>query len=121
AGGSWYGPLAFHTSYRFPDGIPRGRFWSFLVRVLYAGGALQFGRTLAVSTINQTDYAVAFHFRYDDLIRAAQQSSLRFGTICMVAVIAVLIRNIRLVKEPDQKRRSRIVLYGTLVGASPLT
>jgi hypothetical protein len=120
AGRNWFFRLARVTSIAFLAIVHLGLTFS-LQPIAYAGGTILFLRTVTLSTMAGTERGAAFNVKFHDLISGSRLFGVWFGTACLVAVMAVLVRNIRLVKEPDQRRRSRLVILGTLVGAGPLT
>ena len=112
--------IGYHFFSRFPDGVPKGRFWELLKWVFYAGAALLFvtytsqyfafftGRP-ALMTVFYNPYVVTKLANLDTAYRI----------LALVAYCLVMTRNFRLVQEPDQHRRMKWVVYGSLVGILP--
>lgn len=113
--------LLFHFYYRFPSGIRNGTFWSLLQRGFYALGIplsamLMFSRFLYWKG---EPVATDFFFHHGQLMKVLTTSYSAFWALVLVAVCAVIVRNYRLVSEPDQRHRIRWVLYGSVVGLGP--
>jgi eukaryotic-like serine/threonine-protein kinase len=120
-GGIWFGPVAFHTAYRFLEGIPEGRLWTVLQRVLYSTGAALFLNRVVLTTVTQTGVAIEFRSDYYQVERLFGRLENWYWPLCMVAISAVLIRNSLVVRQADQRRRVRLVLYGSLASLLPQT
>ena len=106
--------LAYRFYYRFPQSAPPGRYWTALQYLLYLWGGLL---CIAdgwwyLSTIQ--DGPAAFLLK-----GGALADSNPFILTSTVAMCAVIARNYRLVKEPDQRRRIKWVIYGSIVGIVP--
>jgi serine/threonine protein kinase len=121
AGYSWFGPFSYHMVYRFPRELPQGKFWSALKWFLYAIGAILFVHSLVFDTMTQTSLAVSFNFKYYHVDSFMSQVYYWFWIGSLVSTSAALVRNNILVKEPEQRRRAKLVLYGTLIGVIPQT
>jgi serine/threonine-protein kinase len=120
-GGIWFGPVAFHCAYRFLEGIPEGRLWAVLQRVLYSAGAALFLNRVVLTTVTQTDAAIEFRSDYYQVERLFSRLENWYWPLCLVAISAVLIRNSLVVRQADQRRRVRLVLYGSLASLLPQT
>ncbi len=120
-GAIWFGPAAYHVSYRFLRRIPTNRFWTAIKWLLYGYGAISFLSRLILATITQTSEAVELRSSYYGIERTFSLVDNWYWMVCLAAISAVLIRNTRLVREPDQRRRFRIIMYGSLIGALPQT
>jgi len=105
--------LSYHFYYRFPQSAPRGRFWTALQYALFLwGGLLSF------------TYAWWYWGTIQDgplgqQLRLGRLDDTSFILISTLAMCAVIARNYRLVKEPDQRRRIKWVIYGSIVGIVP--
>jgi RIO-like serine/threonine protein kinase len=64
---------------------------------------------------------MAVYFNYSSLINVHSRSLTALGMLSFIAGCAVLVRNYRLVKEPDQCRRIKWVVYGLLAGSLPFS
>lgn len=120
-GAIWFGPAAYHVSYRFLRRIPTSWFWTSIKWLLYAYGSLSFLHRVILTTITQTRSVIELRSSYYKVELTFGLIDNWFWMVCMVAISAVLIRNTRLVRDPDQRRRFRILLYGSLIGVLPQT
>jgi hypothetical protein len=111
--------LAYHFYYRFPAGAPRSRLWTALQYLLYFwGGLIYFPRLLRDSVVLRTDSAaIGVLLDYARMFRL--MAPLYFELAAALAMCAVIVRNFLLVKEPDQHRRIKWIIYGSMVGISP--
>ena len=119
-----FGPIAYHASYRFQEGIPEGRFWSVLKWVLYLAGATLFLNRFVLTTattMSQASQAIQFRFKYYPVERLFGQIDDWYWIVCLGAISAVLIRNNHVVRLPDLRRRIRLALYGSLIPVLPQT
>ena len=120
-GGICFGPVVFHSAYRLLDGIPKGRFWTVLQWALYSAGAALFLHRIVFTTATQTGMAIEFRSDYYHAERLFSQLENWYWPLCLVAISAVLIRNNFVVRQADQRRRVRLVLYGSLLSLLPQT
>jgi len=118
-GAIWFGPAAYHVSYRFLTSIPTGRFWNAVKWMLYSYGLVSFVNRLILTTMSETASAIEFRSGYYPIERLFTLTDNWYWMVCLAAISGVLIRNTRLVRDSDQKRRLRILLYGSLIGALP--
>jgi hypothetical protein len=116
-----FGPIAYHASYRFLSGIPKARLWDILKRILYVSAAILFLNRFFLTTVTQTGAAVQFRVAYYPVERLLGQIENWYWIFCLAAISAVLIRNNHVVRQPDQRRRVRLVLYGSLIAVLPQT
>ena len=107
--------LAYSFYYRFPRSAPRGRFWTALEYVLYlsGGGMCLFYAYWCLNSIPDGPLALSSRGSLGSL------NSTPFILTSVVAMIAVIARNYRRVKEPDQRRRIKWVIYGSIAGIVP--
>lgn len=120
-GGIWFGPVVYHSSYRFLEAIPEGRLWTVIQWMLYsAAGALYLNR-IVLTTASQTGAAIEFRSGYYQAERLFSQIENWYWPLCLIAISAVLIRNNRVVRQADQRRRVRMALYGSLLSILPQT
>ena len=106
--------LAYRFYYRFPQTAPRGRYWTALDYLLCLWGGL---------------LAIAYGWWYLECLPQGAAAFLFKGggpadvnpfiLTATVAMCVVIARNYRLVKEPDQHRRIKWVVYGSIVGIVP--
>lgn len=120
-GAIWFGPIAYHSSYRFQDGIPKGRFWTILQWLLYFSGAVMFLNRFVITTASQSSSAIQFRSDYYGAERIFGQINNWYWIVCLVSISAVLVRNNHVVRQPDQRRRVRMVLYGSMIPVLPQT
>src|SRR5262249_36132003 len=90
-------------------------------RVLYSTGAALFLNRVVLTTVTQTGVAIEFRSDYYQVERLFSRLENWYWPLCMVAISAVLIRNNVVVKQADQRRRVRLVLYGSLASLLPQT
>src|SRR5579864_4564818 len=111
--------LAYHFYYLFPSSASRSRLWTGLQYLLYLwGGLIYVPRLLRDSLILRTDSA-AIGFLLDHARMLRLMAPLYFELASALAICAVLVRNFLLVKEPDQHRRIKWIIYGSMVAILP--
>ena len=112
--------IGYHFFLRFPTGVPKGRFWELLKWVLYAWAALL--------VVMYTSQYFAFYTGSPKLMTVLYNPyfvtrlavlDTAYRILALVAYCVVMTRNYRLVKEPDQHRRMKWVVYGSLLGILP--
>ena len=110
--------LSYHFYYRFPARATRGRLWSSLQYLFYCWAGLLFIRHVwHVAGRLQPD-AVGFlldHAR--TLSFGGPNAALQITSV--LAMWAVIVRNYVLVREPDQRRRIKWIVYGSMAGILP--
>lgn len=108
--------LAFHFFYRFPPESPQTRFWKTLKYLFYAVGLLVFLLVFSRHAFFYFDPVGAFNFFADFPQFHTIYVYIRsyFETIAVVATFAVIIRNYLVNKEPDLRRRSRLIIYSSV-------
>jgi hypothetical protein len=117
-------PLSYHAILLFPPGasLPASRFWRWLRNLLYAVTIVLFlPHCLYILSPYFTALAEVM-FKHEYLIihllyGAAMDWYYPFGLMCFCAV---LIRNFLLVSEPAERRRLKILFYGTLTTVLPV-
>jgi serine/threonine-protein kinase len=117
------GPLImYHFFYRFPPGAPGGRLWSFLKRFFYWWAATLCVMTLSMKLAYFTDSQVliATLFSPHLYLKVLPAVGSPFYLFITIAICAVIVRKYRLIKEPDQHRRMKWVIYGSVAGLVPL-
>ncbi len=120
-GGIWFGPVVFHSSYRFLEGIPEGRLWTVIQVMLYAAATALFLNRLVITTATLTGIAIEFRSGYYQVERLFTQLENWYWPLSLIAICAVLIRNSIVVSQADQRRRVRLALYGSLLSLVPQT
>jgi eukaryotic-like serine/threonine-protein kinase len=120
-GALWFGPTGYHASYRFLPGIPTARFWTFLQRFLYSWGAIVFVQRVLFTSLTQSAWALDFRYRYYPIERVFSSIENWYFPFCLICITAVLARNSRVPLSSDEKRRVRIVIWGTLLAILPVT
>ena len=113
--------LAYHFLYRFPPGVRGGRFWSALAVVLYALAA-----ALAVllrwrefATVQDVETAVQMFYEHGRVFTQLFRLEDQLIALIFVSIVAVVVRNFRVVRDSDQLRRLRIVTYAAVAFAFP--
>ncbi len=120
-GALWFGPIGFHASYRFLPGIPTARFWTFLQRLLYSVGTVLFVHRIVFNTFTQSSLALDFRYWYYPVEKTFTAFENWYFLVCLLAITTVMARNGRVIMSADQKRRIRLVIYGTLIPLLPVT
>ena len=113
--------LAYHFLYRFPPGVRGGRFWSALAVVLYAlAAALALAlRWREFATVQHVDTAVQMFYEHGRVFTQLFRIEDQLIALIFVSIVAVVIRNFRVVRDSDQLRRLRIVTYAAVAFALP--
>jgi eukaryotic-like serine/threonine-protein kinase len=107
---------AYHFCYRFPPGVPEGKFWSLLRNFLYVWA----GTITILFTCARVGLLLNFNSTAQFLSKHHQFPWFPVVMIfSLTAICALLIRNHIRIREADQRRRLRWVLFGALVGAIP--
>lgn len=111
--------LSYHFYYRFPASAPRGRLWTSLGYLLYVWAGVFYVRRvwLAVGVLT-TESAIGFLFDHPQLLKF-RAASAALELTAVLGMCAVILRNYLLVKEPDQRRRIKWMIYGSIVGILP--
>ena len=113
--------LGYHFFYRFPAGVPTGRLWSRLLIATYVGGAVAAGVRLPLTWSYLSGGAAAatgWMAEYQWLFDAQLVLGLAVFGVVVLAMVAAIVRNYRLIRDPDQRRRIRWVSYGSVLGLS---
>jgi GAF domain-containing protein len=121
----WHLILGYHFFQRFVGNILKERLWSILKVVLYGAGGvicivLAVPALLAMRGLGDLASFAGQHGSFLELLRVVRR--LRFpyyDAFALLAMCAVIARAHRLVKEADQRRRVRWVLFGSLTGIAP--
>jgi serine/threonine protein kinase len=111
--------LSYHFYYRFPASAPRGRLWTSLGYLLYLWAGLLYVRRVWVGVgVLASESAIGFLFDHRQLLRF-RAASAALELTAVLGMCAVILRNYLLVKEPDQRRRIKWMIYGSIVGILP--
>lgn len=117
--------VTYHIFYLFPSGPPPERGWAWLKRALYVWGVLQFIPRAFLHTLTflgdrTVENLFANHqgllnqyVRFDGALYAAAMVFL------LISIAAILAHKYRLLKDADQRRRIKWIVYGTAAGALP--
>ncbi|MBX7219383.1 MAG: protein kinase [Blastocatellia bacterium] len=114
--------LNFHICYRFATSVPPRRFWSGLGLLLYFwalalaafGGWLDFGVT-GISAAEKVGF-------YLDTLPLREMVSRYLGLyqpVGILSILAVILRNFRLVRNPDEHRRIKWLMFSVAIAAIP--
>jgi serine/threonine protein kinase len=119
SGGSMYAAIAYHLYYAFPAGSLSSPLWERLKWFLYAFGLLVYlagsvQRWLWVRGLETTG-DVLIYSRLEFYRGVANET---YTLLCAAAVISVSVRNFWLLKEPAQRRRIKLVIYGAVAPLS---
>jgi len=126
APGALFPAVLFHGYYNLPPGLPRGRGWSWLQRLFYVWAI----PLLAVYNLEKlirsmgAQAAIAFADEHRPLWRfreQAENTTLAFFALACIATVAVMIRNYRLVTEPEKRTRLQWIFLGLGLGMLPPT
>ena len=112
---------AYHFCYRFPPGVPESRFWSSLRNFLYVcAGFITIAFTVArMGLLFAYESTVSFFSVRYQLSWLLDRSAEAVMIFALTAICGLLIRNHIRIREADQRRRLRWVLFGSLVGVIP--
>lgn len=119
------GAISFHFFTLFPPGVRPSRFWTRVRTGYYLVGLIQFlprtiVRVIAASGGQTADKWLFSH--YDALRVYVQWDGAIFGVVALLgiaAICALIAHNYRLVKEPNQRRRIKWIIYGAAFGLLP--
>jgi eukaryotic-like serine/threonine-protein kinase len=114
--------ITYHAFGLFPSGALKGRLWSWFKYLVYFLGV-----SLALVWLWIGWPVIDDELRMDRVfnLHAANATVLKFHltflVVSSIAGCAVLIRNYRVVREPDQKRRIKWLIYALLAAILPVT
>ncbi|MCA1615674.1 MAG: protein kinase [Acidobacteria bacterium] len=113
--------LFFHFFYRFPPGVRGGPFWSALRALLYAlGGVLSAAlRWREFVTTRDVETAMAAYYEHNYLFTRLFHYEDYYFHLVFLSILAVVVRNYRLVGDPDRRRRIKIVTLAALAYSAP--
>jgi eukaryotic-like serine/threonine-protein kinase len=112
---------AYHFGYLFPPGVPKSRFWSLLGSILYlCAGLLTIVFTfIRASVLFGSKNALTFFSTHSQLSTILNRSSEVLIVVAMIAICCLIVRNLRQIREANQRRQLQWVLCGTLGGTIP--
>lgn len=116
------GALGYHFNCSFPPDLPSGRLWRALKHIFYTwgaalGAAYAYFRIIHAKGDPTATYFFLQHRRFFDLCEI--QYGL-FFVIVILAVLALTVRNYRLVNEPGQRNRIKWFVYGGSTAILPV-
>ena len=110
--------LSYHFYYRFPANVPRARLWSSLQYLLYCWAGVLYARHRWYDLGRLQPDAVGFLLDHATTLRLGGPSA-ALELMSVLAMWAVIVRNYVLVREPDQRRRIKWIVYGSMAGILP--
>jgi hypothetical protein len=120
-------PLHFCVAYdflsRFPSGTKPSGLWSYFRRIFYLYGVIAWSLYTTARALFNSNLALDANHKYSALFELAFSPSVistALGSLILIAMIAVLIRNFMVVADPDQRRRLKWTLIGMVTGLTPL-
>jgi GAF domain-containing protein len=113
--------LVYHFFYRFPDGAPKGRAWSLLQVLFYAWAVLLMPRRpwIGVLLYRGREAVMANLFAHRELFDLVLVALQGLVVTALLATCAVIARNYRRVRQPDQRRRTRWIAASSAVALLP--
>ncbi|MEK6408993.1 MAG: protein kinase [Acidobacteriota bacterium] len=112
--------IGYHFFSRFPTGVPKGRSWETLKWGFYAwAGLLVVMYTSQYVAFFTGDPSLMSAFYNPYFVSKLATFDTAYRILALVAYCILITRNYRLVKEPDQHRRMKWVVYGSLLGILP--
>ena len=113
--------VAYHFYYAFPAGAPRGRGWSAVQYLLYVSAVLVCVRSNVVNGALVLEPSFFLHLLHESplLWTIGAPARATWVALACVAIVAVILRNYRLVSDPDNQRRMKWVVYGSAAGLVP--
>jgi serine/threonine protein kinase len=120
-GGHLFIPFAYQTAYHFPpEALRKSSFWTALQWLLYAGLIVGASRGLISRLFGEVLQQIDLLYRHAALFAAIKSFADWYNLVGLAAISAVLIRNYRATKEPQQRSRIKWVIAGTLTAALAL-
>ncbi len=120
-GGHLFVPFAYQTAYMFPpEAFRKGRFWSALQWLLYGGFIVGASRVFVSRLFGELPQQLDLLYLHATRFAAIKTFADWYYLVGLVAISAVLARNFISVKEPQQRRRIKWVVAGTLVATVSL-
>jgi len=121
-GGHLFVPFAYQTAYMFPpEAFRKGRFWTALQWLLYAGLVVGASHGFVYRLIGELPQQLDLLYNHTMRIDAIKTFAELYYPAGLVAISAVLIRNFLYTTDPQQRRRIKWVITGTLIATVALT
>ncbi len=121
-GGHLFVPFAYQTAYMFPpEAFRKGRFWTALQWLLYAGLVVGVSRSFVARLFGELPQQLDLLYRHATHFAAIKTFADWYYLVGLVAISAVLTRNFLHTKDAQQRRRIKWVIAGTLVATVALT
>ncbi len=114
--------IGYHFYYAFPPGVPRSRFWSWVAVGLYAWTSaliLMLRIPTTTAALASEDASLHIWSTYGPLVDRLATIDMLLYPVAGLAMAAVIARNCRLVDRPDQHRRLKWLVWGSVVGLGP--
>ena len=118
-------PMAYHFFSRFPNWTSPGRLWRGVQWLLYALLAVVFlpAWIINFAGFDVTEGVSRFLVSHPTLFLTAWQISARpvfvYIGACLLLAVAVVARNYRRLRDPDSRRRIRLVVAGLITACVP--
>ncbi|MCI0388312.1 MAG: GAF domain-containing serine/threonine-protein kinase [Acidobacteria bacterium] len=121
-GGHLFVPFAYQTAYMFPpEAFRKGRFWTALQWLLYAGLVVGASRGFVARLFAELPQQLDLLYRYATRFAAIKSFADWYYLVGLVAISAVLARNFLSATDKQQRRRIKWVIVGTLIATVALT
>ena len=113
---------SYHFCYRFPPGVPEGKLWSYIRNFLYvwAGATAIFYTALRLAMLTDLQIPLRFFEAQQDFLWGLDRSVEALMVIALAAISALIVRNHIRIREANQRRKLRWVMFGILLGVLPL-
>lgn len=113
-------PLSYDVYSRFPSDMISGRVWSIARYFLYIYAAIMvfigFWRNIFLL---KDSFILEFPFNNNLFLSLVDNAFDLLIVITLILLVAVIIRNYKLVKDANQKRRVKWMVYGSILGLFP--
>jgi serine/threonine protein kinase len=120
-GGHLFVPFAYQTAYMFPpEAFRKGRFWTSLQWLLYAGLVVGASRVFVARLFGELPQQLDLLYSHATRFAAIKTFADCYYVVGLVAISAVLTRNFLCTKDTQQRRRIKWVIAGTLVATVAL-
>jgi tRNA A-37 threonylcarbamoyl transferase component Bud32 len=121
-GGHLFVPFAYQTAYMFPpEAFRKARFWTALQWLLYAGVVVGASHGFVYRLIGELPQQLDLLYNHTMRIAAIKTFAELYYPAGLVAISAVLTRNFLYTTDPQQRRRIKWVIAGTLIATVALT
>jgi eukaryotic-like serine/threonine-protein kinase len=111
--------VGYHFAYRFPDRVPPRRIWTWLLLMLYAGGAVAIAMSATFNWIYLTRGPVSgtdWLARHAPILVSYQALSVTVYLAAVAGIVAVTLANYRLLTGSDERRRVRWITFSGTAG-----